>query len=412
MALFLTIGFYDGAEQKNKTAQNSKEDHCVSCHKENDMMPKGFSENDVHRHAELSCSGCHGGDPSSDDESIAMSPSKGYRGVPKKKDIPQFCGKCHSNINIMRVYQPRIATDQVSQFYTSMHGKKLLQGDVNVADCTSCHTAHNILPAKDPRSTVYALNVPPTCNKCHGDKELMKKYNLPSNQLEEYSKSVHGNELLNKKDIGAPACNDCHGNHGAMPPGLTSVSYVCGMCHINNLQYFNATKMARAFEKQDFHGCEQCHGNHGVQKPSDNMVGVGKESICVDCHNEGDKGYATAKSIKISLDKLSDLYNLAETKLNEVHQKGMNEVEISFLLQDAKQDLIQSRTLVHTFDTVKVNSKTKDGVAIASNALAMAEKQINDYYTRRNGFLAATLAFLLLVVALYFKIKDIGKKNS
>ena len=66
-----------------------------------------------------------------------MSPSKGFIGVPKKKDIPKFCGKCHSNIDFMRVYQPRIATDQVSQYYTSLHGKKLLLGDENVADCSA-----------------------------------------------------------------------------------------------------------------------------------------------------------------------------------------------------------------------------------------------------------------------------------
>lgn len=406
----LLLGFVVAQNKGNNPSQNPKEDQCYKCHKEIENLPKDFSENDTHRHANLSCSSCHGGDPTSDDQEIAMSSKKGFIGIPKRKDIPKFCGKCHSNINVMRIYQPRIATDQVEQYYTSVHGKKLLAGDENVAECSSCHTAHAILPAKDPRSSVYALNVPNTCNKCHGSSALMKNYNIPVNQLEEYSKSVHGIALLKNKDLGAPACNDCHGNHGATPPGLISISHVCGTCHVSNMEYFNATRMAKAFEEQDFHGCEQCHGNHGVQKPNDEMIGVGKESKCTECHAEGDEGYSASKKIYSSLKKLQDNYNAANAKYLEVRQKGMNDIEIGFQLQDAKQALILSRTLIHTFDSTKVGAKTKEGIDFSNKASFLAQKEIDEYYTRRNGFAVATLVFFVFIVALYFKIKDKEKK--
>jgi len=406
------FGFILSEKEDKKTDQTQKVDQCYVCHKEIENLPKDFSEIDVHKHANLSCASCHGGDPNSDDQEIAMSPSKGFIGIPKRKDIPKFCGKCHSNIDFMRVYQPRIVTDQVAQYYTSVHGKKLLTGDENVAECSSCHTAHSILPAKDPRSSVYALNVPNTCNKCHGNSTLMEKYSLPVNQSEEYSKSVHGIALLKNKDLGAPACNDCHGNHGATPPGLVSVSHVCGTCHLSNMEYFNSTKMSKAFEEQDFHGCEQCHGNHGVQKPNDEMVGVGKESKCIDCHTEGDEGYAVSKKLYSSLTSLKNKFDAANQKYLEVKQKGMNDVEIGFQLQDAKQALIQSRTLIHTFDTTKVGLKAKEGVDIANKASLLAQEEIDEYYTRRNGFAIATLAFLVFIIALYFKIKDKEKKAS
>ncbi len=412
--VLLTIFLFGFAFQKtdNKTKQTPKVDNCLSCHKDIDDMPQGYSDYDVHRQAGLTCASCHGGDPSSTDQEAAMSPAKGYAGVPKRKDIPKFCGKCHSNIDYMRIYQPRIATDQVTQYYTSMHGKKLMAGDENVAECASCHTAHSIFPVKDPRATVYKLNIPSTCNKCHGNSELMKKYNLPSNQLEEYSKSVHGIALLKQNDLGAPACNDCHGNHGAMPPGITSISHVCGMCHSSNMEYFNATKMAKAFAEQDFHGCEQCHGNHGVQKPTDDMVGVGKNSKCVDCHDKGDVGYVAAEKIEAEIVQLKNNYDAATNKFLEVREKGMNDVDIGFLLQDAKQNLIQSRTLVHTFDPAKVVVKTKDGMNITNKAIMLSDKEISEYYTRRNGFAAATLAFLVIVIALYLKIKDKEKRKQ
>ncbi len=409
LLLFSSFGF---SQQEKKINNAAQVDQCVTCHSENDMLPSDYSENDVHRHASLSCQGCHGGDKTSSDPDVAMSPAKGFVGVPDRKDIPKFCGKCHSNINIMRVYQPRIATDQVEQYYTSVHGKRLMAGDKNVAECTSCHTAHDILPASDPRSTVYALNVPNTCNKCHGDKKLMDKYNLPSNQMEEYSKSVHGVDLLQNKDVGAPACNDCHGNHGAMPPGVTSISYVCGTCHVNNLNYFNASPMAEPFKELDYHGCEQCHGNHGIHKTSDDMIGIGDKSTCTVCHGEGDEGYTVAEKISGYLSGLNSKYDLADKKLSEVRDKGMDDVEIGFLLQDSKQDLIQSRTLIHTFDTTKVGNKIKEGLGIADKAINLADAQIDEYYTRRNGFAAATIIFLILMIALYLKIKDMRKKNS
>lgn len=389
-----------------------KEDHCYTCHKGMENLPKDYSENDIHRHANLSCSSCHGGDPGSDDQEVAMSPAKGFKGVPERKEIPQFCGKCHSNIDVMRVYQPRIATDQVAQYYTSMHGRKLLAGDANVAECASCHTAHGIMSAKDPRSSVHKFNVSNTCNKCHGNAELMNKYNLPHNQLEEYTGSVHGEALLKRKDTGAPACNDCHGNHGAMPPGVTSISFVCGTCHVTNMEYFNSSKMAKAFKELDYHGCEQCHGNHGIKKPDDSMVGIEKGSKCIDCHMAGDAGFAAAQKIKESLIKLTSQYDAANSKYLEVRQKGMNDVEIGFTLQDAKQSVIQSRTLIHTFDPVRVDARTQEGIDISLKASMMAQKEIDEYYTRRNGFAAATCAFLIFAAALYFRIKDKKKKTN
>ena len=405
----ILFGFYLGDNDKNKTDQ--KVDNCIKCHKEIEAMPADFSENDVHIKAYGSCAACHGGDPGTDDQEKSMSRSKGFIGVPKKNEIPKFCGKCHSNINIMRVFQPRIATDQVEQYYTSIHGKKLLAGDQNVADCASCHTAHSIMPVKDPRATVYKTQIPNTCNKCHGNSELMKKYNLQTNQLAEYSKSVHGVALLKNKDLGAPACNDCNGNHGAMPPGITSISHVCGICHTSNMEYFNSSKMAKVFQEMDYHACEQCHGNHNIEKPNDEMVGVGKESKCVDCHPEGDDGYKVSKNIYSSIISLKNNYDAANAKYLEVKQKGMNDIEIGFQLKDAKQALIQSRTLIHTFDTAQVGTKTKEGLEISNKAASLAQKEIDEYYTRRNCFAISTLAFLVFVVALYFKIKEKEKKK-
>ncbi|MEJ2052061.1 MAG: cytochrome c3 family protein [Calditrichota bacterium] len=376
-----------------------EEDHCISCHQELEILPDDFQDYDVHLQPRLSCAGCHGGDPTSEDPEVAMSPKKGFVGVPSRKTTPQFCGKCHSHIEFMRKYQPRIATDQVQQYYTSVHGEKLQKGDEKVAECVSCHSAHKIASATDGRSTVYALNVPATCNKCHGDGEYMKGYNIPTNQYDKYVVSVHGIDLLEKKDVSAPACNDCHGNHGATPPGIQSVAHVCGNCHVNNMQYFEASPMAEPFGEMEIHGCEQ----------SDEMISVGEASVCTTCHSQGDSGYVAARNIYSNISSFVTLYDSAQSKLKDVQKKGMDDVDIMYLLKDAHQTLIHTRTLVHTFDPAQVREKTSEGEKKSDEAITLANKEIKDYYIRRRGFGMATIFITILVIALFFKIKRLDR---
>jgi predicted CXXCH cytochrome family protein len=383
------------------------EDQCVLCHTELESLPEGLLEADVHLREGLSCGGCHGGDPTAEDQDEAMSPEAGFVGVPSKNEIPGFCGKCHSDITFMRGFQPGISTDQVRQYETSRHGERLLDGDKKVADCVSCHTSHAILPHNDARSTVYPLNVPATCERCHGDPQYMEEYGIPTDQSEKFAGSVHGVALLENRDTGAPACNDCHGNHGARPPGVTSVIQICGQCHVNNMEYFAVSVMADVWETEGYGGCGECHGNHGVQKPFDDMVGTGENSLCVGCHDEGDAGYEAARAIRGHLARLSAANDEAEAKREEVHRRGMGDEDIVFLLQESHQDLVQARTLVHTFDPDQVGEKTGEGVIKAREALDLAFERIRESGNRRRWFGLATVFIIVLILATYLKVRQI-----
>ncbi len=393
------------APGKNKTKDPKVKNSCLTCHTENENLPEDFKKYDIHLSVGLTCADCHGGDPTSDDDAVAMSKKKGFIGVPSKKDIPKLCGKCHSDIRFMRKYNPRMETDQVSQYYTSVHGMQLKKGNTDVAACTDCHTAHAILPPSDPRSTVYAVNVPETCNKCHGNKKLAKKYGLDPNVYNDFKASVHGKDLLEKKDTGAPACNDCHGNHGAVPPGVKSIELVCGECHVNNMNFFVNSKMGKAWQELGYHGCVECHSNHKIIKPKDDFVGTSDKSFCMKCHDEGDDGYNVAKSIHQNLTRLDTLIKEAKVKLAEVRQKGMDDLDISYSLKEAHQAIVQSRTEVHTFDSTKVKKKIKPGIQAAKKAILKANSELKEYTFRRNGYAAATLVFLVFIVLFYLKIR-------
>ncbi len=411
-ALLVAVAMLPQVSQAQEVPEQLADDQCVVCHFDIESLPEDFNLEDIHLQRGLSCAGCHGGDPTSDDEDYAMSREAGFVGVPDLEEIPEFCGKCHGDINFMRQYQPRIRTDQLSQYLQSHHGQRLKEGAQNVAECASCHTAHAILPASDSRSSVYPLNVPAMCNSCHGDPQTMAGTGLRRNYYSDYAESVHGQALLVEHDLGAPACNDCHGNHGATPPGVHSVSHVCGTCHVNNMEYFVESKMAKAFDDWELHLCEECHGNHSIRHTSDDFLGTGATSVCVNCHEEGEPGYEVAAQMRSHLADLVAAYEATELRAEEVRRVGMDDTDIAFLLQESRQNLIHARTLVHTFDAERVGEVAKEGTEKAREALILAIAEIDGYWSRRMGFGVGTFFITLLAVALFFKIKDMEKESD
>lgn len=83
------------------------------------------------------------------------------------QNIPRTCATCHARPDIMKKYG--IPADRISTFIESLHGIALGYGVKGVATCVSCHGAHDILPASDPRSPIYPTNLARTCgqNGCH-----------------------------------------------------------------------------------------------------------------------------------------------------------------------------------------------------------------------------------------------------
>jgi len=327
-------------------------------------------------------------------------------------NVVRTCARCHSDPTYMKKYNPALRVDQFELYKTSVHGRRNMEGDPKVAECASCHGSHDILPAKDPRSHVYPINIPETCAKCHSNEKYMKPYHLPTNQYEEYVSSVHGVALLKKHDTGAPACNSCHGNHGAVPPGVQSVSNVCGVCHTLNAQLFEGSPHKKAFDQRKLPECEVCHGNHGVQHPTDAMLGVGEGSVCSRCHTLGDtsSGYQVAKVMRLMIDSLTNRQGLAERLLKEAEQKGMEVSEAFYNLRGARQSLMEARTAVHAFDLATFKDPLDKGMKIANQAVLDGESAIHEYYFRRWGLGISTLIITVLAFGLFLRIRQADRE--
>jgi predicted CXXCH cytochrome family protein len=405
---------------------NEISERCSTCHSDPEFMKKYNKNLPVNQMALLKNS-VHGGLALNGKERIVQCTTcHGAHGIISVKNhsspvyplnIPRTCAKCHSNAVLMREYNPSLPVDQLDKYRTSIHGIRNGKGDPRTAECVSCHGSHDILPVKDANSNVYPINLPKTCAKCHSNADYMREYKIPVQQYEKFSMSVHGIALLQNKDLSAPSCNSCHGNHGAVPPGVESISKVCGTCHVLNADLFSSSPHKKAFDEHNYPECETCHSNHLIISATDKLLGVTKEAVCSRCHSENEnvKGYRVAKEMRLLMDSLDHSEELAKNLVNEAEQKGMEISEAKFKLRDAHQAKLQARTMVHSFNEGKFKEIVDGkGLATTNEIIAEANNAIDEFYFRRIGLGISVLviSFLALMIFLYIRRMERSKKSE
>jgi len=396
-------------------ASGQKKSSCIECHSKLEdtrlSAPAKLFDNDIHHARGLSCNDCHGGDPSADTKEEAKDPRKGYLGKPKTLDIPAYCGKCHSDANLMKRFNPSLRVDQEREYYTSVHGKLLKSGETRVATCISCHSVHGIRAITDPLSSVYPSNVAETCSKCHASADYMRGFGIPSDQFDKYKTSVHAKALYEKQDLSAPTCNDCHGNHGATPPGIASVANVCGQCHARQAELFQTSPHKAAFDQRQLGECITCHSNHAIAKPGDQMIGTNDGALCIKCHTSGDKGFVAAGSMRSLIDELIASIGKSTDILNQAERAGMEVSRPKFEMKEATDALTHARVLIHSSSTAEVDSVVAPGLAASVKGYQAGLGALAERSFRRKG-LAVSLVFILFLAALvYLKVREIERRQ-
>ena len=403
-----------GALLLGSVAHAQTPNSCLDCHSALDppykVTEEQFSQ-DIHAQKGLTCASCHGGDPSKDDQD-AMSKQAGFRGKIARKDVPALCGRCHSDGAYMRQYNPSLRTDQFAQYLTSVHGKLRTKGDEKVAVCTDCHGVHDLRPASDTRSKVHPLNIAQTCARCHADAAYMKGYSIPTDQFAGYSASVHHEALTVRGDLSAPTCTTCHGNHGAAPPGVSAVQNVCSTCHAFQAQLYESSPHKAAFESASLPGCVTCHSNHRIAHPTDAMLGTGPQSVCTNCHTEGDAGYRAATEIAQQLDHLATSVKDASQILDRAESAGM-EVSDAQLEQDQARDwLTKSRVVIHSANPARVQQDVDAGLQIAAKTHQEGASALKERDYRRKGLAWSLLAIVAVVIGLRLYVRQIERRPS
>jgi cytochrome b subunit of formate dehydrogenase/5-methylcytosine-specific restriction endonuclease McrA len=283
---------------------------CVDCHKDvtsltHDTTPKKVRCAECHADAQeaythslhastyraggpgANCQDCHGGAH----EVLAAADAKS---PVNHANIPVTCGRCHGQKFLME------STGESAQpfisYQDSVHGRAVENGSTQAAVCTDCHSAHEILPANNPKSPIYKFNVPATCGKCHSAVENT------------FMQSIHGQGIARGNGL-APVCTDCHGIHTIKSPVNTNAAVseknvskdICARCHegVRLSQEFGVPGNRVTTYFDSYHGlaaeggsvvaanCSSCHGVHNILPSSDPHSTVNKANLdatCGQCH--------------------------------------------------------------------------------------------------------------------------------
>jgi len=161
------------------------------------------------------------------------------------------CQDCHTEIHEItpwrgdkvRVIQKCTMCHEDDGYLESVHGKAMVAGNRDSADCSDCHELHKtpILSGDEPeRMEFRRLFHTEICQKCHADKGMMKRNDVLLIASETYEESYHGKVEY----LGYPAlvagCADCHGFHSILLPdnpkstiSKSRLAETCGNCHVN-----------------------------------------------------------------------------------------------------------------------------------------------------------------------------------
>lgn len=197
----------------------------------------------------------------------------------------------------------------VIDWQASIHAER----NVGCADChggdpNATTVDESMSPAAGYIGSPAKKDIPALCASCHANIEMMRQYNLSTDQYSQYQQSTHGMRLT-AGDENVATCADCHGSHKTLKANdpassvyPANVPAMCAHCHadaklmapykIPTDQYdlYRQSVHGHALiDQQDFRSptCATCHGTHGAAPPGFQEVA----NICGDCHSATQEYY-------------------------------------------------------------------------------------------------------------------------
>ena len=161
---------------------------CTDCHGSHNLLRSTEPESKLYwKNIPQTCGKCHENIAETYSRSVhGMAVSEGIKDAPTCTDchgeheisavasenskvsashISETCASCHDAERIVTKYRlPKFA---VETYMDSYHGLSMRLGSVTAANCSSCHGKHDILPSRDPRSSIHPTNLQKTCSVCH-----------------------------------------------------------------------------------------------------------------------------------------------------------------------------------------------------------------------------------------------------
>ena len=233
-------------------------DTCIACHGDPQMVSAAGRKIAVDAakfggsiHGQMACVDCHA------DLTTATE-------FPHAEKLARVqCSGCHDSA--------------VTAYNQSIHAAARRQSATSVAaTCADCHTSHEIKASKDATSATYALNLPATCSRCHGDPSIIQQGHIAAGNVASlYKDSIHGRALGKSGLLVAANCSSCHGNHDirrktdpASRVNHANIPATCGACHEGIKTQYAAGVHGAALAKGNPKApvCADCHTAHQIQR--------------------------------------------------------------------------------------------------------------------------------------------------
>lgn len=211
-----------------------EQDPCLACHGDSKYYKWEFS---AHATSDMHCADCHS--------------SHAAAGGHLKKDMPDLCYDCHSNV--------------MADFYMPSH-HPLQEG---VVGCLDCHDIHG-----GDMKFAFGDDSRQRCFACHPQIEGPFIFeHAPVNEDCSICHAPHGSVANNLLTQGEPAlCLNCHQMHfHAIIPGIDTLNMESPQMPG---RYLNSTE--DAFKYGMLTKCSQCHTSiHGSDLPAQSISGQG-----------------------------------------------------------------------------------------------------------------------------------------
>ncbi len=272
---------------------------CLSCH-ESGLGGAAQIPQDHEGRPNQTCTGCHS--PGAEEESTPA------RAVPTPLVFPHrgetnTCFDCHRSL---AGEDAEIAAD----WEASLHSRRGVT-------CAHCHGgdpgATDMAASMSPEAGYIGVpkkeDIPALCSSCHANAQLMRQYNLPTDQWAKFGESIHG-QRLEEGDTRVATCFDCHGGHRTNPANEPSsavypanIPAMCAECHSDaeymrpydqptdqHELYAESVHGVALLQEQDLRApnCATCHGKHGAAPPGFTEVA----NVCGTCHSATQDYYA------------------------------------------------------------------------------------------------------------------------
>lgn len=163
-----------------------------------------------------SCVDCHG--------AHAMNKAAVADAKVNRIHLTETCAKCHA--------------EQAEHYTSSVHATALAKGNLDSADCTSCHGEHDIRKHTDPTARVHKSNLAQqVCAECHASVRLTQRYGLSAETFNTFTDSYHGLAVRGGA-VEVVNCASCHGDHAIKSQNdptstvhKSNLYKTCGECH-------------------------------------------------------------------------------------------------------------------------------------------------------------------------------------